>query len=294
MTTQETTDLLAGDGADAPLGAPTGPPRVRPQTLLLLFGANYMVDPGQAVSTGSLIAALSSVGVGEHAARSTISRMLRRGSLGKVRQGKRTYVHLTERTRETLLEGAQRAWRGPVNRDWDGQWTLLGFSFPESRRSDRHLLRSRLVWAGFGLLQNGLWLAPRVVDVETLVTDLDVDDSLKVFHATVADPTDVAALIADAWDLRALRAGYEVFLQRWDLAHPLPGARDDLARELWLLGEWTTLARRDPGLPVQHLPADWPAIRAEHVALRLRQQFRAGAERAARGVIETIRVDRVD
>lgn len=294
MTTQATTDLLADDGGDAALGAPSGPPRVRPQTLVLLFGAQYMTDPGRAVSTGSLIAALGSVGVGEHAARSTISRMLRRGTLLKVRRGKRTFLHMPDHVREMLLEGEQRAWRSPVNRDWDGRWTLLGFSFPESRRSDRHLLRSRLVWAGFGLLQNGLWVAPRVVDVATLVTDLSVDDSLKVFHATVADPTDVAALIADAWDLGALRAGYEAFLERWDVAGPLPDAPDDLARELLLLGEWTTLARRDPGLPVQHLSADWPAIRAEHVALRLREQFRAGAERAARKLIETIRTDGVD
>lgn len=287
------TDLLTGDGADTALGPSSGPPRVRPQTLLLLFGAQYMVDAGQAMSTGSLISALGSVGVGEHAARSTISRMLRRGTLLKVRRGKRTYLHLPAHVREMLLEGEQRAWRSPVNRDWDGRWTLLGFSFPESRRSDRHLLRSRLVWAGFGPLQNGLWLAPRVVDVETLVTDLSVDDSLKVFHATVADPTDVAALIADAWDLDVLRSGYEAFLDRWDVPKPLPEATDDLARELLLLGEWTTLARRDPGLPVQHLSADWPAIRAEHVALRLREQFRAGAERAARR-LETIRTDPAD
>lgn len=264
--------------------------QVRPQTLVLMFGAQYLRDPGVAVSTGSLIAALDSVEVGERAARSTIGRMLRRGSLEKVRRGRLTYLHLPNHMREVLGAGAERAWRSPVDRDWDGRWTLLGFSFPESRRADRHQLRSRLAWAGFGLLQNGLWIAPRDPDISEIVTELGGEGNLKVFRAEAIEPTDVADLVADAWDLQALRHGYEEFLARWDVLVPLPDAPHDLARELWLLGEWLALARRDPGLPAQYLPADWPALRAERVALRLRRRYRGGAQRVAEQLIDTIRL----
>lgn len=255
-----------------------------------MFGAQYMRDPAVAVATASLISALASVDVGERAARSTISRMLRRGSLEKVRVGRRTYLHLPERTRDVLDAGERRAWRFPVERDWDGQWTLLGFSFPESRRADRHQLRSRLAWAGFGLLQNGLWIAPGEPDLSEIVAELGADGNLKVFRAEALPPTDVAALIADAWDLEALRQGYEQFLVRWDVSRPMPEAPHDLARELWLLGEWLTLVRRDPGLPVEHLPAGWPAVHAEQVALRLREQYHDGAEQVAEQLIEVIRL----
>jgi phenylacetic acid degradation operon negative regulatory protein len=179
-----------------------------------------------------------------------------------------------------------------VNRTWDGSWTLLGFSLPESRRADRHLLRSRLQWAGFGMLQNGLWVAARAVDVQGLLEQLDVLDHLKVFRAQVAEPTQVAELIADAWDIPTIARGYQNFLDRWDTADPLPDAPDDLARQLWLLSEWTLLARHDPALPVEYLPADWPAVRAEHVALRLRSQYEAGARRIAAGLVE--RLDRAE
>lgn len=271
-------------------GSPGSSPRIRPQTYILLFCAEYVDDPSQAVFAGSFIAALGKVGVGEHAARSTVSRMLRRGTLEKVRRGKRIYLRPSQRTRETLEEGGRRAWRSAVNRDWDGRWTLLGFSFPEQRRADRHLLRSRLVWVGFGKLQSGLWIAPRIVDVRDVLDGLPVGDSLKVFHATVADPTEVSELVSDAWDLVALRDAYEGFLRRWDVPHPLPEAEDDLARQLALLAEWLVLVRHDPGLPVQHLPADWPAVRAEHVALRLRESLGRGARRVADSLIESIRV----
>jgi len=120
------------------------------------------------------------------------------------------------------------------------------------------------------------------------VQKLDVLDHLKVFRAEAAAPTQVQDLIDDAWDVATLARGYERFLERWDHPHPLPDARDDLARQLWLLGEWTLLARTDPGLPIDHLPADWPAVRAEHVALRLRTRYEAGAAAVAAGLVQRL------
>jgi phenylacetic acid degradation operon negative regulatory protein len=271
-----------------PVSDPSGPPSVRPQTHVLMFAGGHLMGPDAAVSTVGLINALARVGVGEHAARSTVSRMIRRGTLQRRRRGKRIYLSPTPGTRAALAKGGERAWQSPVNRTWDGQWTLLGFSLPESRRADRHLLRSRLQWAGFGMLQNGVWVAPRQVDVEGLLQDLDVLDHLKVFRAQVAAPTQVAELIDDAWDVATIARGYQQFLDRWDRPDPLPDAPDDLARQLWLLGEWTLLARHDPGLPVEYLPADWPAVRAEHVALRLRTQYEAGAAAIAAGLVERL------
>lgn len=263
-------------------------PGVRPQMLVLMFCGAYLLTPGLAISTVGLINVLARVGVGEHAARSTVNRMVSRGTLQRQRIGKQIYLSPTPEARAMLEEGGARAWRSPVNRTWDGQWTLLGFSLPESRRADRHLLRSRLQWAGFGMLQNGLWVAARDVDVTALLDQLDVLDHLKVFRAQVAAPTQVAELIEDAWDLETIASGYQDFLDRWDRPDPLPQAPDDLARELWLLGEWSLLARQDPGLPVEYLPADWPAVRAEHVGLRLRTRYDDGSRAIADRLIERV------
>jgi phenylacetic acid degradation operon negative regulatory protein len=272
-----------GDKASAPSN--DGPPVVRPQTLLLLFCGVHLAEPGTAISTTGLVEVLCRVDVGEYAARSTVSRMIARGTLERRKVGRDVYLAPSASVRSTLHEGGVRAWQSPVNRDWDGQWTLLGFSLPESRRADRHLLRSRLQWAGFGLLQNGLWVAPRQVDVEALLAELELMDHVRVFRAALAPPTTVAELVDDAWDLPALAERYRTFLHRWDRSAPLSQVQDDLARQLWLLSEWTVLARNDPGLPVEHLPADWPAGRAEHVALQLRDLFEPGARTAAADLV---------
>lgn len=272
---------------------PSGPPQVRPQTHVLMFSGIHLGRPGTAIATAGLIDVLARVGVGEHAARATVARMTTRGVLQRQRRGRRVHLSPTPSARAALEEGGIRAWQSPVNRTWDGQWTLLGFSLPESRRADRHLLRSRLQWAGFGMLQSGLWVAPRAVDVERLLEELDVLGHVRVFRAHVDAPTRVAELVEDAWDVTGIARGYEEFLARWDRADPLPEAPDDLARQLWLHGEWCLLARRDPGLPVEYLPADWPAVRAEHVALRLRARYEPAAESLAAELVDLLDVRQI-
>jgi phenylacetic acid degradation operon negative regulatory protein len=46
--------------------------------------------------------------------------------------------------------------------------------------------------------------------------------------------------------------------------------------------------RQDPRLPVEHLPGDWPAVRAEQAFHRLHDAYRAQAQAIADAVLETV------
>src|SRR5690606_1045329 len=114
------------------------------------------------------------------------------GLLSRHRRGRKVYLGLTPRSREVLDDGEVRIWRtGVVNDHWDGNWTLLGFTVPESRRRQRHLLRSRLMWAGFGSLQGGLWIAPSPVDVDSLLDGIEAAEHVNAFEARALAPTEV-------------------------------------------------------------------------------------------------------
>lgn len=263
----------------------------RPQALLLTFFGGHQLGRPEAVYSGSLIEVLERLGIGEHAARSTLARMSRRDFLVPHRVGRRVYLGLSDGATTVLREAAQRVWdRGVVNREWDGNWTLLAFSVPESQRADRHLLRSRLTWAGFGLLQNGLWFAPATVDPASMFADLDVDGHVRAFQARTLQPDDIAEMISGAWDLDALATRYRRFLDRWDRPQPAPEVADDLSRQLLLLTEWLLLLREDPWLPVEHLPSDWPALRAEEVTRSLRDAYDHGAHQVVDETVERIRL----
>lgn len=265
------------------------PPRLRPQSLMLTYLGDYVLGRDIAVFSGSFIAAFARLGVGEHAVRSTLSRMVARGLLTRHRSGRRMHFGLTPRTEEILRDGEDRVWRqGVVNDDWDGTWTVLAFSMPESWQRVRHDLRARLIWAGFGSLGNGTWIAPSRVDVRPIVAGLGLNGHLKVFTGAAEQPTDVAGMLREAFDLNGLADGYRRFLRRWDRPRPLPGAPDDLARYLWLTTEWLQLVRADPRLPVEHLPADWPAVRAQRVVTELRDRYGPAARLLADEAMEFI------
>jgi phenylacetic acid degradation operon negative regulatory protein len=262
---------------DGETGQLSGGLVVRPQAVLLTFCGTFLLDRGGALFTGSFVEAVTRTGIGEHAARTTLTRMSQRGLLHRHRVGAKVYLSLTERSERLLRDAESRVWlQGAVNRSWSGDWTLLSFSLPESRRAERHQLRKRLSWEGFGLLHNGLWLTPSTVDVPRVLAGLDIDDEVKVFRATAMPPTDLRQLVADAWDLDSLAAGYAGFLARWSDQTPLG---DDLARFLLLLTEWLLLVRIDPHLPESLLPPNWPAVEAEALVHRLRKAFEAGARR---------------
>ncbi|MFG2003271.1 PaaX family transcriptional regulator C-terminal domain-containing protein [Spirillospora sp. NPDC048911] len=266
--------------------------RLRPQSLMLTFLGNYVLRRDIAVFSGSYIEVFAGLGVGEHAIRSTLTRMAGRGLLARHRQGRRMHFGLTQRSERILRDGEARVWRrGAVNEDWDGRWTVLSFSMPESWQRQRHDLRSRLTWAGFGPLGNGTWIAPSQVDLGPVLATLDGLDMsrrVKVFHGTAGEPTDVTQMIRDAFDLDELAAGYQEFLDRWDRPDPIPKAPHDLARYLWMMTEWLQLIRIDPRLPVQHLPDGWPAVRAQRVLHELRERYDAPARETADRLIEFI------
>ena len=256
---------------------------------MLSFLGLYVLGRDTAVFSGSVIDVFRRLGVTEQATRSTLARMVSRGLLRRHRRGRRMYFGLTPRSDAVLREGHTRIWRvGAVNRDWDGTWTVIGFSLPEPWRQQRHDLRSRLAWNGFGPLLNGMWISPAAVDVPALLADLGLEAHVKVLAARSAAPTADADLARAAFDIPQIAARYQGFLSRWAGPQPQPSAPDDLARQLRLHTDWLQVIRKDPRLPAGHLPADWPAGAAEEVFRRLAAGYRGPAAAIAAAVLDTL------
>ncbi|MEU1574906.1 PaaX family transcriptional regulator C-terminal domain-containing protein [Streptomyces collinus] len=268
----------------------TGEESLRPQSLMLTFLGDQVLGRDVCVYSGSVIDVFARAGIGEQATRSTLTRMVGRDLLRRQREGRRMYFGLTERSEAVLRDGAQRIWRaGAVNRRWDGTWTLLGFSLPESWQRQRHDLRSRLTWSGFGPLFNGLWIAPGEVAVSALVAELGLSAHVKVFRAHADTGMDIGRMIEETWELSELADRYEGFAGRWQhWEDDLPDAGDALVLRLRLQTEWLQIVRRDPRLPVEHLPADWPAEPAEKTFRTVHERLSPLAEEASERLLDLV------
>lgn len=262
---------------------------LRPQTLLFTFLGHHILQhhPDSAVATSTIIEVLDRLDVSAQAARSTLTRMVTRGYLHRHRSGRRAYFSMSPALRKVLLDGESRLFSTPVRELPDGSWTLLSFSIPEDQRGDRHTLRTSLGWHGFGLLRNGLWIAPGVVDIAADLHRLGLQDRTEVFAAQPMVPTDIGRIVAEAWDLDAIEAEYREFIDRWTDEVP-PEVSGALAAQVRLLTEWRQLLVDDPQLPVAHLPDGWPALRAYELFRSRLDDLQADAARELEDLLDLL------
>ncbi|MEU4685994.1 PaaX family transcriptional regulator C-terminal domain-containing protein [Streptomyces xinghaiensis] len=279
------------NGTPWPPGTGYGP-SLRPQSLMFGFLGRCVLGRDICVFSGSIIDVFARQGVSEQATRSTITRMANRQLLRRQRRGRRMYFGLTPRSREILEDGKERIWKtGAVNRSWDGTWTILGFSLPESWQRQRHDLRSKLTWAGFGPVLGGLWIAPGEVDVQEIVTGLGLEAHIKVFRARADPGMNIEGMIKDAYNLEELAGRYHAFHDAWaHLASPPSRGEpeDPLALQLRLETQWLGIIRSDPRLPVRHLPVDWPADPAQQVFRHVHARVSGPAREMADRMLDTV------
>jgi phenylacetic acid degradation operon negative regulatory protein len=238
-----------------------GSPAAR--SLLLTVLGEYVLPRSGEVWQETLVAALSSLGYTEQAARQALSRSTRDGWLKTERRGRRARMFLTDGGRRLLATGAERIYSFGRPWDWDGRWLIVILRVPEHRRAVRHQLRSRLAWAGLGSLGGGVWLTPhaeREAELSAAIRE-EPDADGRSFVAELGEMGDPHELIAEAWDLVSVRDQYQAFID--DFARLRPSTPEAYFRQQTLLVHaWRRFPFLDPDLPASVLPSDWPRDRA--------------------------------
>ena len=256
MTTVE--DLDTGNGS-----AREDRARSTAQLLATLMG-DYWYAGQDYIPSAALVGLLGEFGVGEAATRAALSRLTRAGQLEGTKTGRTTAYRLAPAmvataksvSRAITLVGAE-----PV--EWDGHWTCVAFSVPESDRHLRRALRRRLRALGLAPLFDGLWITPGspLAALDGTLTDLGIGEA--VVLRVVDIPRRSGVDLMGAWDLDGLRDGYTALLGDLDrigdrVADGAMGSAEALVVRTRLAARWIVLAGRDPRLPDALLPADWP------------------------------------
>src|SRR5579875_3635126 len=213
---------------------------------LLFTVLGEFVLPGGCMGwTSALIDLLGRLGVEEKATRQALMRTAGDGWLTTERVGRRTRWQLTPAAERLLVDGTERIFGFPGRADgWDGRWLLVLARTPESERATRHLLRTRLTWAGLGSPAPGVWISPHAERID------EVERALREAGVLGDAQGDVATMVRQAWDLEGIEAGYEEFVARFRGAP----AGDVLAATVELVHAWRRFPWVDPLLPRELLP----------------------------------------
>ncbi len=229
--------------------------------LLFTVLGEFVLPTGGSAWTSAFIETFSRLGVEEKAIRQALARTATDGWITPGRHGRRTRWWLTPDGDRLLTEGTERiyAFAGP-QRTWDGSWLLVLARVPENDRPARHVLRTRLSWAGLGSPAPGVWITThteRRAEVEQVLHQAGVTDG-QIFTAEHRGGGELSALVGEAWDLEAIERRYEEFLAEFASAI----TRDPLTRMIELVHAWRRFPSIDPGLPAQLLPGGWSGARA--------------------------------
>jgi phenylacetic acid degradation operon negative regulatory protein len=264
------------DGAPATLSRRDTAASSSARGLIFTILGEYVLSAGGAVWTSAMIDAMSRLDVEEKATRQALMRTAADGWLTAERIGRRTRWRLTPNADRLLTEGSERIYGFGARRDgWDGDWLLVLARAPETERPSRHVLRTRLTWAGFGSAAPGVWIsthAGRLAEVERALAEAGLAGEAQIFRGRHADGQ-LPVLVGQAWDLARVGRLYEDFIAAFGTASP----DDPLAAMIGLVHAWRRFPWTDPDLPTDLLPPGWPRPRAAALFRRQHAQWAAAA-----------------
>lgn len=244
--------------------------------LLFTVLGEFVLPHAGVAWTSAFIDVLARLGVEEKATRQALMRTAADGWLSSERIGRRTRWRLSENAERLLTEGTERifGFTGSAP-EWDGRWLLVMARVPETDRPVRHLLRTRLSWAGMGTPSTGVWISThtdRIAEVEGVLQDAGVFDEARIFLAEHAGG-DLHTMVRQAWDLDTIEQSYREFLAGFAVASP----SDTLLGLVDLVHAWRRFPWIDPALPRQLLPAHWSGTKAVKLFQRRHARWAADA-----------------
>jgi phenylacetic acid degradation operon negative regulatory protein len=297
VTAAESRAALRGLPPLAPVGGhggvrwpvPGGLPvseQLQPQELIVTMLGVYVRPFGDRVWSGGLVVLLGELGFSEGAARVAFTRLVRRGLITRVRDGRLVHYRLTRRADRLLAEGDRRIFSLGQVREAEGDWTVLWHQIPEDRRLERSRLARRLRFLGFGSVQDSLWVSPHdhSDEVGGLLGELSVDSYATLFTAHPDAVVGLPALVARAWDLSGLVDRYEAFSDEFSsLCRPRAFAslddRESFAVRTRLVHQFRGFPLVDPELPERLAPVSAARERAAEIFHELYEGLAPGSQR---------------
>jgi phenylacetic acid degradation operon negative regulatory protein len=262
---------------------------MKPRSVIFDLFGDHLRYHGGAARTQALVDLLEVFGIGEPTARIALARMRKEGWFDTRREGRQAVYVLTDKAWQLLDEGRTRIFER-AHPPWDGQWRMVIYAVPEQDRSERERLRRALAWLGFGPMATATWISPhdRLDDVERALPETSV--RLDLLTCRARDRATDLDMAERCWDLKALGRDYADFvthLEGLPAAAELVGlpGPEALRTRIALVSSYRHFPFRDPDLPVELLPADWPGHRAHELFVTAHEALAQPADAFVTGVL---------
>jgi phenylacetic acid degradation operon negative regulatory protein len=240
--------------------------------IITMFG-DAIMPRGGAVWLGTLLEFFAGLAIDGNVVRTAMSRLTAEGWFARSKAGRNSFYRL-ERKGEQTFAAATRHIYDPPPSQWDGRFDLLLIGSSEQRDAARDALKE----AGFGSPLPGVFVAPAGLPVpEEAAGAIRLDVS--------ADPQMARRLLAESWTLDRTAEAYLKFaasfapLRAWLGRHEMLSEADAFTARILLIHHYRRVVLRDPLLPAELLPKNWPGREARALCGEIYRTLLPASER---------------
>ncbi len=270
---------------------------VRANSVIITVYGDSIAPHGGTVWLGSLIKLVLPLGLNDRLVRTSVFRLSRDQWLESKHIGRLSYYSLTATGRRRFEHAYRRIYSQP-KAPWEGDWQLVLSAGSDLLPEQREAVRKELLWEGFGLIAPGV-LAHPSADIDSLMDILQSNEvqvklvvlRAKTLGAFSAQP--LRDLVRECWNLENVAKDYKLFLDHFRPVLRAVTTTPDLDPEqcflvrTLLMHEFRRTLLRDPQLPTQLLPEDWPGDAARQLCRDLYLCMQQGAETHLMSVLQT-------
>lgn len=194
------------------------------------------------------------------------------------------FYRITDSSRSTYLQAEQRIYNDQM-KEWDHYWDLILMSSLDTE--NKALLKKELEWLGFANISTNLMAYPGCnrIELQRLLVDLNMSEQVVVFKAETLQLFNnsvdtIGRMLRTNWPIDELRQRYLQFLDIFrEIGVLLMQENEQLEpvqafqiRTL-LIHYYRRILLKDPALPLELLPTDWPAISARTLSMNIYKKY---------------------
>lgn len=261
--------------------------RARSNSLIVTLFGDAIAPHGGTIWLGSLIRLLAPMHISARGIRTSIYRLTREGWLKATPIGRQSAYGLTPDGLRRITHAYRRIYAAPET-SWNGEWQFVVVpegALPPRERDD---LRRNLLWEGYGMLAPGIFAHPsgNSEELSALLKRAGCLHKTALFKAHAID--EVAKrpqkiLIGQCWQLDLLSEDYRCFTKRFQyvrqiLATNPASSEQNFVLRILLMHEFRRILLRDPQLPSELLPGNWPGHYARELCRDIYSLVLEGSE----------------
>lgn len=245
---------------------------LRANSLIVTIYGDMIAPHGGAVWLGGFIRLVEPLGLNPRMVRTSVFRLSRERWLVSEQIGRRSFYSLTETGRRRFEHAYHRIYED-ARVAWDGEWRIVLLTGDGLAPPAREALRKELLWEGFGVIAPGVLAHPsaRTESLLDILQSAGAHDKVVALQARtlgVLSSRPLKEIVDQCWSLGKTATEYQTFIDAFrpvarglHAAAALDPEQCFMVRAL-LMHEFRRVQLRDPLLPRQLLPADWPGDRA--------------------------------